>query len=165
MVSTLHKVQCNTPVPQRFWLILHSSEARFISSDHTTEGYCATVRWIWFVFVDYQVSVWRVRCDLMRWKYPMKELSTELSSPSDAIFDPKSSQCWINVESGSDVSQVRVVQLWDVSSRCLTKVCWVSDDDSFQRSPGCNLQSAWQPSLVQHSSEGNMIFSTVIQHS
>ena len=24
----------NTPVPQRFWLILHSSEARFISSGH-----------------------------------------------------------------------------------------------------------------------------------
>ena len=23
-----------TPVPLRFWLILHSSEARFISSDH-----------------------------------------------------------------------------------------------------------------------------------
>ena len=23
-----------TPVPQRFWLILHSSEARFISSGH-----------------------------------------------------------------------------------------------------------------------------------
>ena len=36
----------------------------------------------------------------------MKELSAELSSPSDAIFDRKSSQCWINVESGSDVSQV-----------------------------------------------------------
>ena len=49
----------------------------------------------------------------------MKELSAELSSPSDAIFDRK----WINVESVSDVSQVRVVQLWDVSSRCLTKVC------------------------------------------
>ena len=60
----------------------------------------------------------------------MKELSAELSSPSDAIFDRKSSQCWINVESGSDVSQVRVVQLWDVSSRRLTKVCRVSDDDS-----------------------------------
>ena len=41
----------------------------------------------------------------------MKELSAELSSPSDAFFDLKSSQCWINVESGSDVSQVRVVQL------------------------------------------------------
>ena len=25
---------CNTPVPQSFWLILHSSEARFISSGH-----------------------------------------------------------------------------------------------------------------------------------
>ena len=24
----------DTPVPQRFWLILHSSEARFISSGH-----------------------------------------------------------------------------------------------------------------------------------
>ena len=24
----------NTPVPQRFWLILHSSEARFISAGH-----------------------------------------------------------------------------------------------------------------------------------
>ena len=24
----------NTPVPQSFWLILHSSEARFISSGH-----------------------------------------------------------------------------------------------------------------------------------
>ena len=53
----------------------------------------------------------------------MKELSAELSSPLDAIFDRKLSQCWINVESGSDVSQVRVVQLWDVSSRRLTKVC------------------------------------------
>ena len=53
----------------------------------------------------------------------MKELSAELSSPSDAIFDRKSSQYWINVESGSDVSQVRVVQLWEVSSRRLTKVC------------------------------------------
>ena len=53
----------------------------------------------------------------------MKELSAELSSPSDAIFDRKSSQCWINVESGSNVSQVRVVQLWEVSSRRLTKVC------------------------------------------
>ena len=51
-----------------------------------TEDYRATVRWIWFVFVDYQVSVWRVRCDLMRWKCPMKELSAELSSPSDALF-------------------------------------------------------------------------------
>ena len=60
----------------------------------------------------------------------MKELRAELSSPSDAIFDRKSSQCWINVESGSDVSQVGVVQLWDVSSRRLTKVCWVSNDDS-----------------------------------
>ena len=38
-------------------------------------------------------------------------------------FRSKSSQCWINVESGSDVSQVGVVQLWDVSSRLLTKVC------------------------------------------
>ena len=53
----------------------------------------------------------------------MKELSAELNSPSDDIFDRKSSQCWINVESGSNVSQVRVVQLWDVSSRRLTKVC------------------------------------------
>ena len=46
----------------------------------------------------------------------MKELSVELSSPSDAISIA-------NVESGSDVSQVRVVQLCDVSSRRLTKVC------------------------------------------
>ena len=29
----------------------------------------------------------------------------------------------VNVESGSHVSQVRVVQLWDVSSGRLTKVC------------------------------------------
>ena len=28
------EVFCNTPVPQSFWLILHSSEARFISSGH-----------------------------------------------------------------------------------------------------------------------------------
>ena len=35
-----------------------------------------------------------------------------LVRPSDAIFDCKSSQCWINVESASDVSQVHVVQLW-----------------------------------------------------
>ena len=53
----------------------------------------------------------------------MKEQSAELSSPSDAIFDCKSSQCWINVELGSDVSQVRVVQLWDGSSSRLMKVC------------------------------------------
>ena len=53
----------------------------------------------------------------------MKELSAELSSPSDAIFDLKLSQCWINVESRSEMSQVRVMQLWDVSSRRLTKVC------------------------------------------
>ena len=68
----------------------------------------------------------------------MKELSAELSSPSDAIFDRKSSQCWIKVESGSDVSQVRVVQLWDVwrkSVECLMMTV-------IQRSSGCNLQSA-----------------------
>ena len=32
-----YDVECsifNTPVPQSFWLILHSSEARFISSGH-----------------------------------------------------------------------------------------------------------------------------------
>ena len=35
--NTLHSGQfyiCYKPVPQRFWLILHSSEARFISSGH-----------------------------------------------------------------------------------------------------------------------------------
>ena len=55
------------------------------------EDYCVTVGWIWFVFVDYQVSVWRVGRDLMGWKRPMKELSAELSSPSDAISGRKSS--------------------------------------------------------------------------
>ena len=90
------------------------------------EDYCVTVGWIWFMFVDYQVSVWRVGSDLMRWKRPMKELSAELSSPSDAISGRKSSQCWINAESVWCVSDSCCV--WDVSSRRLTRVCWVSDD-------------------------------------
>ena len=113
----------NTPVPLSFLLIVHSSEARFISSDHPRKTIVPQSDESDLCFVDYQASVWRVRCDLimMRLKCPMKELSAEFSSPSDAIFDRKSSQCWMNVKSGSDVSQVRVVQLWGVSSRRLAK--------------------------------------------
>ena len=48
----------DTPVPQSFWLILHSSEAGFYFFWSPTEDCCVTVWWVWFVFVDYQVSVW-----------------------------------------------------------------------------------------------------------
>ena len=88
-----------------------------------TEDYRVTVWWIWFVFFNYQVSAQHVGRELMRWNNPMKELSSELSSPSDPISGHKSSQCWINV-SQSNVCQnsCRFVKL--VLSECWK--CWIS---------------------------------------
>ena len=50
-----------------------------------TEDYCVTVWWNWFVFVDYQVSVWSVGSDLMRRKCP--DDRTKCRSDTGLIVD------------------------------------------------------------------------------
>ena len=62
---------------------LVGSKVYFFSSP--TEDYCVTVWWIWFVFVDYQVSVWCVGRDLMRRKCP--DDGTKCRSDTDLIVD------------------------------------------------------------------------------
>ena len=68
-------------------------------------------------------------------------------SQIDSVLD----KCWVRVGCVSGSCCATMGRVQQTSDESLLSVC--------------NLQSAWQPSLVQHSSEGNMIFSTVIQHS
>ena len=73
-----------------------------------TEDYCVTVWWIWFVFVDYQVSVRRVGRDLMRQKCP--DDGTKCRSDTDLIVDKHksdSSDCDTTDSSDCDTTVFR----------------------------------------------------------
>ena len=94
-----------------------------------TEDYCVTVRWIWFVFVDYQVSVWRVWRGLMRWKQwkrPMKELIPLFHRAFCSSFTRRKQGLFLLIAHRrlSCHSQMNLICVCRLSGQCLACQVW-----------------------------------------
>ena len=101
------------------------SEARFISSGHLWKT-IVTVWWIWFVFVDYQVTVWRVWRGLMRWKRPMKELMPLFHWAFCSSFTRRKQGLFLLITHGrlSCHSQMNLISVCRLSGQCLAWQVW-----------------------------------------
>ena len=119
-------VDAYTPVPQSF--LTHRSLVgnRVYWFWSPTEDDHVTVRWIWCVFVDYQVSVWRVWRDLMKWKRPMKELIPLFHRAFCSSFTRRKQGLFLLVTHGRLLchSWMNLICVCRLSGQCLTCQTW-----------------------------------------